>query len=122
MREHVRIMDRDSEFYTDEGCFITELSNSEEDPEASIARARVRPDVTTRWHRLDGITERYVIVSGTGLVEVGSLPARDVAAGDVVLIPPGCQQRIRCTSAEDLVFLAICTPRFRAQAYQQIDH
>jgi mannose-6-phosphate isomerase-like protein (cupin superfamily) len=114
-------MDLRSEFLTDEGCFITELSNVPEDAEASIARARVLPGVTTRWHQLKGTAERYVILSGTGRVEVRELPAQEVAPNDFVLIPPGCRQRITCTSAEDLVFLAICTPRFRPEAYEDID-
>jgi mannose-6-phosphate isomerase-like protein (cupin superfamily) len=110
-----------AEFHTDEGCFITELSNIPEAADASIARARVLPRVTTRWHRLKGTAERYVILSGTGRVEVGDLPPQDVAPNDVVLIPPGYRQRITCTRAEDLVFLAICTPRFRPEAYEDID-
>jgi len=114
-------MDLRTEFHTDEGCFITELSNIPEDADASIARARVLPGVMTRWHRINGTAERYVILSGTGRVEVGELPAQDVAPNDVVLIPAGCRQRITCTSGEDLVFLAICTPRFRPEAYEDID-
>ena len=121
MHARVRLSDPRAEFHTDEGCFITELSNTPEDADASIARARVLPGITTRWHRLKGTAERYVILSGTGRVEVGELPAQEVEPNDVVLIPPGCRQRITCTSAEDLVFLAICTPRFRAEAYEDID-
>ena len=109
------------EFYTDERCYIRELANIEADPEASIAQARVRPGVTTRWHRLAGITERYILLSGSARVEVGDLPAQQVGPGDVVLIPPGCRQRIACLGEEDLVFLAICTPRFRNEAYEDID-
>ena len=120
-REHVRRMDSRREIPTAEGCYINELSNVEADPEASIARARVPPDVTTRWHRLAGITERYVVLSGKGRVEVGELPAQPVAAGDVVLIPAGCRQRITALGDEDLVFLAVCTPRFRPEAYEDID-
>ena len=121
MREQVRAMDLRSEVHTDEGCFIAELSNIPEDADASIARARVPPGATTRWHRLKGTAERYVILSGTGRVEIGKLPPQDVAPNDVVLIPAGCRQRIACTSGEDLVFLAICTPRFRPEAYEDID-
>ena len=121
MREQVRPMDLRSELHTVEGCFITELSNVPGDSDASIARARVLPGVTTRWHRLNGTAERYVILSGSGRVEVGELPAQEVTPNDVVLIPPGCRQRITCTSADDLVFLAICTPRFRPEAYEDID-
>jgi mannose-6-phosphate isomerase-like protein (cupin superfamily) len=121
MREEVRLMVPEAEFYTAEGCYINELSNIDADPEASIARARVRPGVTTRWHRVVGTTERYVLLSGAGKVEVGNLPAQTVAPGDVVLIPPGCRQRITCLGNEDLIFLAICTPRFRTEAYEDID-
>ena len=120
-REHVRRMDSRREIHTAEGCYINELSNVEEDPEASIARARVSPGVTTRWHRLAGITERYVVLSGKGRVEVGELPAEPVAAGDVVLIPAGCRQRITALGDQDLVFLAVCTPRFRPEAYEDTD-
>jgi hypothetical protein len=76
MREEIRIMVPEAEFYTDEGCHINELSNSQADPEVSIAQARGRP---------------------------------------------GCRQRISCLGKEDLVFLAICTPRFQPEVYLDID-
>lgn len=117
----IRLFDRSAEFHTDEGCYINELSNTPEDPEASIARARVAPGVTTRWHRVVGTTERYVILEGSGRVEVGALPPQDVSAGDVVLIPPSCRQRIANVGSGDLIFLAICTPRFRAEAYEDVE-
>ena len=110
-----------AEYYTDERCYINELANIEADSAASVARARVCSGVTTRWHRLAGITERYVILSGVGGVDVGDLPPQQVGPGDVVLIPPDCRQRIACVGAEDLVFLAICTPRFRPETYEDID-
>lgn len=121
MQAEIRRRIAAAEFYTDERCYIRELANIEADPEASIAQARVRPGVTTRWHRLAGITERYVLLSGSARVEIGDLPAQQVGPGDVVLIPPGCRQRIACLGEEDLVFLAICTPRFRNEAYEDID-
>ena len=121
MHEEVRRIVSDAEFYTPERCFINELSNSDADPEVSIARARVLPCVTTRWHRLKGTTERYVLLSGSGRVEVGDLPAQDVSAGDVVLVPPGCRQRITNSGVGNLVFLAICTPRFNPGNYEDID-
>jgi mannose-6-phosphate isomerase-like protein (cupin superfamily) len=111
----------EAEYYTAEGCYINELSNIDADPEASIARARVRPGVPTRWPRVAETTERYVVLSGAGRVEVGKLAAQTVAPGDVVLIPPGCRQRITSLGNEDLVLLAICTPRFRPGAYEDID-
>lgn len=122
MKSTVRHVDPGSEFATDERCFITELSNSRDDPGLSIARARVEPGVTTAWHRLEGTAERYCIISGTGRVEIGELPARDVGPCDVVLIPPGCRQRIANTGLDDLVFLAICTPRFSQECYENLEH
>jgi mannose-6-phosphate isomerase-like protein (cupin superfamily) len=113
--------DRSAEIYTPERCYIIELANTADDPEASIALARVKPGVTTRWHRLAGTTERYLILEGRGRVEVGDLPAYEVSAGDVVLIPPLCRQRITNVGEQDLVFFAICTPRFRPGAYQSVE-
>jgi mannose-6-phosphate isomerase-like protein (cupin superfamily) len=81
----------------------------------------VEPGVTTRWHRLKGIFERYYIMSGKGRVEVRNLPPREVGAGDVVLIPPMCRQRITNIGDDDLVFMAVCTPRFSSDAYEDIE-
>ncbi len=121
MREQIRQLQPEAEYYFVEGCHINELLNTEDDPAVSIARARVAPGVATRWHRLRGIVERYVIVSGTGRVEVGDLPAQEVMVGAVVLIPALCRQRITNTGNEDLVFLAICSPRFQPEAYEDVE-
>jgi mannose-6-phosphate isomerase-like protein (cupin superfamily) len=110
-----------AEYYFEEGCFILELSNSDQDPQLSIARARVKAGMSTRLHRLTGLIERYVILSGVGSVEVADLPAQTVSAGNVVIIPPLCSQKITNTGAEDLVFLALCTPRFQTQFYEDIE-
>jgi mannose-6-phosphate isomerase-like protein (cupin superfamily) len=121
MNEGVRPIDPAREYFTAERCHILELSNSAADPALSIARARVTPGVTTHWHRLIGIAERYVIVEGRGSVEVGDHAAQSVGPGDVVLIPPQCRQRIRNVGESDLVFLAICTPRFVQSAYEDLE-
>ena len=107
------------EYWFREGCHITEWSNSEADPEVSIARARVEPGRTTRWHRLAGTTERYVILEGRGRAEVGD-ETLEASVGDVVVIPPGQPQRITNIGTGDLVFLAVCTPRFRPDNYSEI--
>ena len=121
MKEQIVRMDAQNEFYTDEGCFILELSNTREDEAVSMARARVRPGVTTKLHRLRGIAERYLILKGNGRVEVGGLPPEDIVPGDVVLIPPNCPQRITNTGTEDLLFLALCTPRFTPDSYEAVE-
>lgn len=110
----------DSEFFFEEGCFIREISNSPEDPALSIAQARVEVGVTTAWHWLEEIEERYLILSGTGFAEVGNETGRHVGPGEVVRIPAGMRQRIRNTGEEDLIFLALCTPRFVRSAYHAV--
>lgn len=109
------------ELFTAEQCHILEMSNTPRDPDCSIARARVEPGVTTRLHRLAAVTERYLILEGRGRAEIGTLPSRDVDPGDVIFIPPGCPQRITNTGSTDLVFLAICTPRFTPGCYEDMD-
>lgn len=106
-----------NEYYFHEGCHILELSNSPADSEVSVARARVEAGQTTQWHWLLHTTERYVIVEGTGVVEIGVLEPQTVQAGDVVIIPPHCRQRISNTGTSDLIFLAICSPRFQPENY-----
>jgi mannose-6-phosphate isomerase-like protein (cupin superfamily) len=108
------------EFYISEGCHIVELSNTENDPSVSIARARVKPGVTTKWHKLNHTVERYVVVGGGGLVEIGDIEPSQLNVGDCVLIPEGCRQRITNNGDSDLVFLAICSPRFVAENYEEI--
>jgi len=117
----VRRFDARAEHEIAERCAIVELSNVAEDPAVSIARARVRPGVVTAWHRLRGTAERYVILEGRGRVEVGALPPAEVGPGDVVAIPPMCRQRIANTGDTDLLFLAICTPRFEPGCYESLE-
>ena len=109
------------EVFIDEGCHILELSNEDSDPALSIARARVESGVTTKWHRLHDTVERSVILDGMGLVEIGDYPPQEVQAGDVVMIPPSIRQRIANIGEGDLVFLAICSPRFRPDAYEDVE-
>lgn len=120
---HARIVSNadTAEYYFEERCHIIEWWNSGDDPQASIARARVEPGVTTRLHRLRDTSERYVVLEGRGRVEVGDLPPAIVGPGDVVVIPPGVAQRIANLGDGDLLFLAICTPRFEPANYEDID-
>ena len=109
-----------NETWTQEKCYITENLNTDRDPSLSVAQARVRPGETTIWHRLRDTTERYVILSGTGAVEVGETMSADIGPGDVVFIPPGMKQRITNTGDEPLVFYALCTPRFLPENYESL--
>ena len=121
MHIHIIHPDPAQEYAFVEGCGILESWNDPDDPQASIARARVAPGVTTRWHALVDVTERYLVLSGTGRVEIGHAAPADVQAGNVVVIPAGVRQRITNTGAEDLLFYAICTPRFTPACYAALD-
>lgn len=117
MAQHIKHYDKAREYYFVEGCYINELSNEISDADVSIARARVTPGVTTHWHRLRATTERYVILEGEAEVEIGDCAPKQVNVGDVVIIPADTRQRIRNTGTHDLIFLAICSPRFQEKNY-----
>ena len=106
------------EYYAEERCYITELHN---DGDNSIARARVKPGVTTGLHSLRETFEQYVILEGEGEVEVGDSPATKVGPLDVVNILPDTPQRIANTGKSDLIFLCICTPGFKQEAYKSLE-
>lgn len=109
------------QYFEAEGCWITEYWNTPRDDAVSIARARVEPGAVTRRHKLSGIAERYLILEGQGRATIGAGPAVEVAAGDVLLIPPGVTQCIANTGPGDLIFLAICTPRFQHDCYENVE-
>ena len=111
----------ETEFQTDEGCHILEMHNRKEDANCSIVRARVMPGVTTQVHALQGTEERYVILQGEGRVEVGDAAPALVRQLDVVTIPAGVRQRITNIGTADLIFLCVCTPRFRVQNYRNLE-
>jgi mannose-6-phosphate isomerase-like protein (cupin superfamily) len=111
-----------SEFSTNERCDITELLNQAVDATCSIAKARVAPGVTTQLHSVQNTTERYVIMQGQGEVMIDNNDPLPVAYLDTVLIPPGAAQQITNTGDEDLLFLCICTPRFRQKNYRCLEN
>lgn len=112
--------DPGSESLTPERCWILENHNEGADG-VSLARARVEPGVTTRLHRLRDVAERYLVVRGTGEVEIGEEPPRRVEPESVVVIPPGVSQRITNTGDTDLVFYCVCTPGFTPACYEDLD-
>ena len=109
------------EFLTPERCYIVETWRSKDDGLLTVARARVEPGMTTEWHALEGVTERYLISEGKGRMEVGDLPSTEVAPGDTVFIPAGLRQRITNDGAQDLVFYCICTPPFHPDCYRSLE-
>ena len=104
------------EYWFEEGCFIKEQLNDADHPQLSIAQARVPAEGVTAWHCLKDTEERYVILEGEGLAEIGK-ETFEVSVGDVVVIPAGVAQRIKNTGSNDLRFLAICQPHFLVENY-----
>lgn len=105
------------EFFIEENCHITELLNQPDFPQVSVAKARVLAGEWTELHSLKA-TEIYYILKGKGKVEVDGKEARLVLPGDLVAIKQDVTQRIFNAGNEDLVFLAICTPRFLPEKYK----
>lgn len=113
--------DLSAEFPTRERCHITELMNFAAMPDLSVARCRVEPGVTTELHHLTGTAEIYVIVAGTGEMDDGRDHWQPLAPMDCVAIPAGSAQRIRNTGSGDLLFLALCRPRFAPDSYVPLE-
>ncbi|MBT8092117.1 MAG: cupin domain-containing protein [Gammaproteobacteria bacterium] len=108
------------EVWTRERCYITELLNDDEQPEVSIARARVEPGITTELHALS-VYEWYVIETGRGLMRIGDREPFSVESGDTVMIPKNCAQQISNNGSEDLEFLCVCAPRFWQESYTPLE-
>jgi len=108
------------EFWTDERCYITELSNTERSPASSLAIARVEAGVTTQLHSLTGITETYIVIAGSGNMEVSG-EAFEIGAGDQVVVPAGASQRITAAGTTELRFYCMCTPRFIPASYVNLE-
>ena len=121
MQPSIQFANEQNAYETAERCQILEYSNDSDDPAVSIARAKVTPGVRTAWHHLLGVAERYVILEGAGRVEIGDRAPVAVGPGDVVRIPPEVRQRITNTGSKELVFLAICTPRFTPECYVDLE-
>ena len=113
--------DPKTEFLTPERCWILESWNNSADGAVSIARARVTPGVTTQWHCLRGVNERYVIVTGSGLMRTGTLGPTKVGPGDIVVIPADVPQQITNDGSTDLIFFCICTPPFTPGCYESLE-
>lgn len=118
MTKHYRSSEAD-EYFFKEGCHVLEYYNQADDTQVSVARIRVAAQSDTKLHKLS-VDERYLILSGSGLATIDD-EEFIVQQGDVLRIAAGCAQKIRNTGDADLVFLAICTPSFTVDAYQQLE-
>ena len=108
------------EVWTSERCYIREIVNHESIPEYSLAESRVEAGVTTQLHSL-GVREWYVIMRGTGLMEIDGGPQFAVGPGDAYEIPAGISQRISNTGDTDILLQCVCMPRFTMDCYNSLE-
>ena len=76
----------------------------------SLAEATLAPASGTRRHYHASTEEIYVVLAGTGRMEVDG-DERDVGPGDAVLIPAGAWHEIRA-GGKELRFLCCCAPQY----------
>jgi mannose-6-phosphate isomerase-like protein (cupin superfamily) len=76
----------------------------------SLAEAELEPGQETKRHYHARTEELYVVLEGTGEMEVDGERA-GVGPGDAILVPPGARHQIR-TGATRLRFLCCCAPPY----------
>ena len=104
------------EFVAGDGTRLRELLHGPKDGLTvgySLAHARLSPGRSSDRHRLTSC-EVYYILAGRGRMEIEG-QTRDVSAGDTLYIPPGATQRIESVGPEELAFLCIVEPAWRAE-------
>jgi len=110
-----RSLEECEEFVSGDGARLRELLHPDKAPlelRYSLAHAIVEPGSSTAPHRLR-TSEVYYLLSGTGRMSIDD-EMKDVGPQETVYIPPGATQYISNTGVEDLVFLCIVDPAWRA--------
>lgn len=79
----------------------------------SIAHAMVKKGESSAPHVLKTSSEVYCILQGEGMMHVDG-ESVEVGPLDVVYVPPGATQHIENTGEQNLVFLCIVYPSWRA--------
>ena len=107
----VRARDDATPFTTADGSTIRVLLDADAGAaNQSLAEAWLEPGQATERHYHARTEELYVLLDGTGEMEVEG-DRRAVGPGDAVLIPPGAWHQIRA-GAEPVRFLCCCAPPY----------
>jgi mannose-6-phosphate isomerase-like protein (cupin superfamily) len=104
------------EIIANDGCRLRELLNPAHDRSGlpySLALAVVAPGQATHPHWL-GQHEVYLVIRGRGRMHIGA-EVDELGVGDSVVIPPGAAQWIENCGAEELEFVALVSPPWRAE-------
>jgi len=100
----VRNRDRDATpFTTKDGSIIREYLHTSHQ---SLAEATLAPEQATQRHYHARSEEIYLVLDGTGHMEIDG-DERLVGPGDAVLIPPGARHRI-AAGPDGVRFLCCC--------------
>jgi mannose-6-phosphate isomerase-like protein (cupin superfamily) len=105
-----------------DGTTLRELLHPERDPARvrfSLAHAKLKPGSWSLLHRLQS-NEVYCILAGSGTMEIDG-EQREVQEGDVIYIPPGGRQRILARGPDELKFLCIVDPAWRAEDEEKLE-
>lgn len=79
--------------------------------EQSLAEATLRHGTGTTRHYHARTEEIYVVLEGSGQMEVDG-EERRVGPGDAILIPPRAWHELRADEGADLRFLCCCAPQY----------
>jgi mannose-6-phosphate isomerase-like protein (cupin superfamily) len=79
--------------------------------EQSLAEASLAPGQATQRHYHPRTEQIYVLVEGSGEMEVDG-ERRQVGSGDAILIPPGAWHELRAHESNELRFLCCCAPPY----------
>jgi mannose-6-phosphate isomerase-like protein (cupin superfamily) len=102
-------------FKAGDSSFLRELLHPDKEPldiGFSLAHAVVKPGRKTLPHKLKS-AEVYCVLEGRGLMHIDGERA-EVGPGQAVYIPPRAVQFIENTGPNDLAFLCIVDPAWRA--------
>ncbi len=95
---------------------LRELLHPSRDPAAirySLAHAKLASGTASRPHRLK-TSEVYYFISGQGRMHVDG-ETTGVALGQALYVPPRAVQHLENTGPDELVFLCIVDPAWRAE-------
>jgi mannose-6-phosphate isomerase-like protein (cupin superfamily) len=104
----LRNRDRDATpFVTKDGSTIREYHHTSVQ---SLAEASLEPGAATRRHYHARSEEIYLVVEGSGLLEVDA-ETREVTAGDAIVLPPGSWHELTAHGT-GVRLLCCCVPPY----------
>lgn len=102
-------------FKANDGTLLKELmhpTSDQLDISYSVAHASVAENAASLPHKLKS-SESYYILEGKGIMHIEK-EIFEVSKGDIFLVPANAEQYIENTGSDELVFLCIVEPYWRA--------